>query len=58
VVNGGSPISLFGGGGTTDTVDLRGLLSAGQFNTIEVTSDTVGHIAASVGGEVYVQNTG
>jgi hypothetical protein len=59
IVNGTTVASDVAGDGTSDfetTVDLSGVLTPG-FNEIEVTSDSLGHIEASLGGRLTLQNT-
>lgn len=59
IVNGTTVASDVAGDGTSGfetTVDLSGVLTPG-FNEIEVTSDSLGHIEASLGGRLTLQNT-
>lgn len=60
LVNGTSQGASFGDGTSTFTgeVDVSGALNEGQMNTIEVTSDTLGHVQAYVEGDVYRQILG
>jgi hypothetical protein len=59
VVNGTTVAPDVAGDGASDfetTVDLSGELTPG-FNEIEVTSDSLGHIEASLGGRLTLENT-
>jgi len=60
LVNGQSVGTSFGDGTQTfeQVADLEGLLNEGQWNTIEVTSDTIGHIMAHLDVDVYRQILG
>lgn len=60
LVNGQSVGTAFGDGTGPfeQTADIAGLLNEGQWNTIEVTSDTLGHIQAHVDVDVYRQILG
>jgi len=60
LVNGSSLGLSFGPGGQTfeETVDLAGQLTEGAWNTIEVTSDTLGHLQCSLDIDVYRQILG
>jgi len=60
LVNGQSQNTSFGDGTGPfdDVVSIEGALNEGQINTIEVTSDTLGHIQAFVEGDVYRQIRG
>lgn len=57
----GSSVGVSHGDGTATfeaTVDLEGELVEGEWNTIEVTSDTLGHIQAHLDVDVYRQILG
>jgi len=60
LVNGQSVGTALGGGTGTfeQEVDIAGLLNPGQVNTIEITSDTLGHIQAHLDIDVYRQILG
>jgi hypothetical protein len=60
LVNGTSVGTSFGDGTGQfeEQVDISGLLSPGQVNTIEITSDTLGHIMAHLDIDVYRQILG
>lgn len=60
LVNGNSQGTSFGDGTGEfeERVDIQGALNAGQVNTIEVTSGSLGHIMAYVEGDVYRQILG
>jgi len=60
LVNGVSVGTSFGDGTSIfqEQVDLEGFLQPGQINTIEVTSDTLGHIQAHIDIDVYRQILG
>jgi hypothetical protein len=60
LVNGTSVGTSFGDGNGQfeEQVDISGLLSPGQVNTIEITSDTLGHIMAHLDIDVYRQILG
>lgn len=59
-VNGESVETSFGGGSSEfqEAVDVRGELEPGKINTIEVSSETLGHLVVYVEGDVYRQILG
>lgn len=55
IVNGATVVSNIGGG-TFETVrDISGELTQGTWNTIEITSDSLGHVLAAASVEAYRQ---
>lgn len=55
IVNGGAVESDIGSGTFETTVDLSGDLNRGQWNMIELSSDTLGHLQAVISIESYRQ---
>lgn len=55
LVNGTTEATNIGSGEFVTTVDVTGALNQGQWNDIEVTSDSLGHITARVYAETYKQ---
>lgn len=61
VIVNGSPVGVSLGDGASsfeERVDIAGLLTPGQVNTIEISSDTLGHIQAHMDIDVYRQILG
>jgi hypothetical protein len=60
IVNGTSLGTSFGDGTGpfNERVDIKGMLNPGQINRIEITTDTIGDIEASIEGDVYRQING
>jgi hypothetical protein len=57
----GSSLGLALGNGTSEfehIEDIRDELNVGAWNTITLSSDTLGHLVADVSGLVYIQDTG